>query len=705
MKAAFPWPGRSSRRLSPAPFAQRFSLRVSHRFSHRALALFCAHIIGSALPSVASATQEDAASAQQLIVQLKPGVRRQDVSDPAWVAGERNRMLGFIQARIPALQHLRLTGNGAHVLRFDPLTAPADRRAALERLRADPDVQWAEVDRRIQVQAEGVLTGLTNVLNSSSRSWFLKTIDMEVASSNTATLWQRYHGDSSGIVAVIDTGVLPSHPSLQGHLLPGFDMIADAFIANDNQAGSSQSSREADPTDTGDGVTAVDLLNRPDCGRLKDSSWHGTFVAALIAGNPDQAQQIFPINWHGQILPVRVLGKCGGFTSDFADGIRWAAGLPVPGVPLNTRPAQVVNLSLGAVGPCSPNVEGAAIRDVLARNVMVVAAAGNSGGAISSPANCPGSIAVGAADQEGLKADYSNYGSAITLIAPGGDRAYPIWSASNSGTQGSVADTYAGKAGTSFATPLVSATISLMRTLNPALTPADIVRLLRQTARPFVTVAGNPSCAPGQQNIACNCNTALCGAGMLDTAAAVNAARPGQLLANLVGPSVVAPGGSGRLDASASFNPTPSALNWQWRVRSFTGSSAPVLTAPTAAATDVQFPAGTEAAQIELTVSNGAESHTILKNILSTQVTAAQADVLGALLNSVAGGSLPTNNDPATRPDTSSPGESANGSAGSGGGATSPGGSPSGGGGGRTSPLLLLLLATGLAMLRRTRAG
>lgn len=618
-----------------------------------------------------------------------------------WSTSERDRILPVLRELAPALKHQRITGDGAHVLRFDTGASVSDRLRAIERLRADPRIERIDADRRILPQAAGPITGVLNVLSASPRSWFLKAVSAEPASTNTATLWQRFRGDSRSVVAVVDTGILSNHPALKGHVLPGFDMVADSFTANDNQALSPASSRDTDASDPGNGISLADSVQVPECGGPSGSTWHGSFVAALVAGNPNQTEQVFPINWHGQILPVRALGRCGGFTSDLADAVRWSAGLPVPGTPLNATPADVINLSLGALGPCVSGIEGAAINEANTRGAIVVVAAGNRGRAVDSPANCPGVVAVAALDQEGLKADYSNHGAAITVSAPGGDFAYPIWSASNSGTQGPQNDTYATKVGTSFAAPLVASTISLMRALNPELTRDAIVAILRRTARPFLTVAGNPVCSVSVQSTACNCNTAQCGAGMLDTAAAVFAARPDQVLANLAGPAVVNAGGSGRYDASQSFNPSNGSLNWQWSVVSFSGNTAPVIVSPTASVTDIRFPTGVRAAQIELTVSNGAQSHSILKNISVSSVETAQADFLGALGNLVAG-SLGQSATTAGLNDGNTPDSAgnANGSQ-TGGSPTAPAG---GGGGGAFHMAWLLIVALGLRKLRSRSA-
>src|SRR5437879_7777374 len=110
------------------------------------------------------------------------------------------------------------------------------------------------------------------------------------------------------------------------------------------------------------------------------------------------------VNWNGKFLPVRVLGKCGGTTADIAYAIRWAAGLPVPGVPNSPAKANVINMSLGGDGACSNDpVEQSAINDTVAQGVTVVVAAGNSAQDASqfTPASCNNVIAVAASDYRG----------------------------------------------------------------------------------------------------------------------------------------------------------------------------------------------------------------------------------------------------------------------------------------------------------------
>lgn len=438
------------------------------------------------------------------------------------------------------------------------VTTPSglDREQTRLRLLSDPMVESVDIDRRIRLRAQSPLMGLLNGLDPArrSRSWFHQDLANQAASINTSAMWASFHGTAPTVVAVLDTGVLPTHPMLQGHLLSGYDFVADPLIGADGQ-GSAGSDRDSDPTDPGDGVGPADLAADSACIGLSQSSWHGTFVSGLLAGNPAPSEGVFSVNWNAAVLPVRVLGKCGGFSSDLADGIRWAAGLSVPGVPNNPFPARVINLSLGADGVCVASIEGAAISAAREAGSLVVVAAGNDGGSVDSPANCPGALGVAAIDQEGLKANYSNFGPTIQLVAPGGDSAFPIWSASNTGVTGPVSNTYSTKIGTSFSSPMVAGAASLYWSLNPQASVATVESLLKTTARPFLSLAGRPLCNANNQGVECNCTTALCGAGMLDVANLINTQSAGGLT-NLFSNTgnVIPPGQTKTFSAQGTFN-------------------------------------------------------------------------------------------------------------------------------------------------------
>lgn len=329
-------------------------------------------------------------------------------------------------------------------------------------------------------------------------------------------------GHAGPVVAVLDTGITP-HPDLAGQVLPGYDFVSETLFANDGDG------RDADASDPGDWVSAADRLDPrlAQCAEQR-SSWHGTIIAGLIAAVPDNAQGVAGINGRARILPVRVAGKCGAAVADIVDGLRWAAGLPVAGVPINPYPARIVNISFGGATACSREYQ-AAIDELRTHHVVVVASAGNGSGAVARPANCQGVLGVAALNRDGFKAHYSNFGAALAsfgVATVGGDDApqgawrpwlsdgglVTVW---NNGAQQPGAAEYARLSGTSFAAPLVAGTLSLMLSVNPALNAEQLLTGVRLTARTHVTSSLMPICSaanPGR----CICNTQSCGAGILD---------------------------------------------------------------------------------------------------------------------------------------------------------------------------------------------
>jgi len=214
--------------------------------------------------------------------------------------------------------------------------------------------------------------------------WYLHAPAGEVKSSIGAeAAWAITTGKSSVIVAVLDTGVRFDHADLKGKLLPGYDMISDPVIAGDGNG------RDADASDPGDYLSAAEKAAHPstfDGCDVEDSSWHGTQTASLVGAATDNGIGMASIGRNVRVLPLRVLGKCGGYDSDIQAAMRWAAGLDVPGVPSNPTPAAIISMSLGSDGACSSAYVDV-IEKVPAAGTLVVAAAGNSAGrAVGTPA-------------------------------------------------------------------------------------------------------------------------------------------------------------------------------------------------------------------------------------------------------------------------------------------------------------------------------
>jgi hypothetical protein len=234
--------------------------------------------------------------------------------------------------------------------------------------------------------------------------------------------------------------------------------------------------------------------------------------------------------------------------------MRWAAGLSVPGTPPNPTRAQVINMSLGSEGSCSTAYQDAVDEIVPTGTTIVVSAGNDAGHAVGSPANCRGVIAVAGLRHVGTKVGFSNLGPEVAIAAPGGNCVntapgtpclYPILSTSNAGAMGPTDSIYTDSfditVGTSFSAPLVSGTVALMLSVQPALTPAEIKALLQATARPFPTTGADVSSGPvfactapqydatnqPVDQLECYCTTQACGAGMLDAGAAVTAVKTG----------------------------------------------------------------------------------------------------------------------------------------------------------------------------------
>ena len=373
------------------------------------------------------------------------------------------------------------------------------------------------------------------------------------------------------VVALLDTGVRFDHPDLLavsagGNLLPGYDMVSDVNIGNDGDG------RDADASDPGDWVTQAEISQRGSpffqcTTTARNSSWHGTQTAGLIAALTNNGIGMASVGRNVRLLPVRVLGKCGGFDSDVIAGMRWAAGMSVPGVPANPNPARVINMSLGSDAACSAAFQDA-VTSVGATGTVIVASAGNSAGhAVGSPANCAGVIAVAGLRHVGTKVGFSDLGPGIALSAPGGNCVniaagtpclYPILTTSNSGATIPVSpiytDSFNPSLGTSFSAPLVSGTAALMLSAQPSMTPFQVRLVLEGTARPFPAVsddAGIAQCTAPQfdatgapvDQLECFCTIDTCGAGMLDAGAAVQGASHGAV-ANFQGLWWAAPAGS-----------------------------------------------------------------------------------------------------------------------------------------------------------------
>jgi serine protease len=466
----------------------------------------------------------------------------------------------------------RQMSDDAHVLRLDQPVTLAEAKSISAQLMRDGDIELAEPDRILH--STTVLPPPTDPAYSQITSagvalqWhYYPPSGANKGGANLPNAWNRTVGVAAIKVAVLDTGYRP-HSDL-ATVLTGYDFVTSDVVGNDAQSG-----RDTDATDPGDNCSTASVTT---------SSWHGTHVAGTIAALMSNAG---PPGLHGTgiapeigLVPVRVLGKCGGVTSDIVDAMRWAAGIAVPGAPANANPAQVLNLSLGGSGACSASFQSA-VTDVVNQGAVVVVAAGNDAAiGLSQPANCSGVIAVTAHAIDGDNASYANIAKQVAISAPGGGcgtlttsatcsallsaNGLGVYSLSNSGTTAPASpggDTYKSGAGTSMATPHVSGVIALMLSLNsslsrPALTPGQIKSYLQSSARPH----------PAGSTCTLSRYSGLCGEGLLDAEGALTKTdelAPALTLAESY--QVVAPGQNVQLSGTRTIyaGRAPATFSW-----------------------------------------------------------------------------------------------------------------------------------------------
>ncbi|MCS4280101.1 S8 family peptidase [Stenotrophomonas rhizophila] len=463
-------------------------------------------IAGACAPAFAGTVDlrglDDATLSPRFVVAYKAGAaeRIQPAARQRSLDAAATRARPQLGARIAALKvtSLRATFDARHVVRASQRLDRAQAEALMRAIAVDPNVASVKVDRLMHASA------LPNdPLLASHQSWHYGT---GAGGARVTTAWDAGATGAGVVVAVIDTGAT-HHADLEPNLLPGYDFISDAFISH-----RATDERVPGGWDIGDYSAANECAaGQP----ASNSSWHGSHVSGSIAEATNNSLGGAGIAYNAKVVPVRVLGRCGGYTSDINDAIVWAAGGHIEGVPDNANPAEVINMSLGGAHDCDSDTQ-AAIDKAVSLGTVVVVAAGNDNAPVvgHAPASCASVVTVGATGFSGQRASYSNYGPGVDLAAPGGagtegsPNGY-IWSTVNAGTTVPTTDSYGGYTGTSMATPHVVGVVALMQSVAPKpLTPAQVEGLLKATARPF----------PVKQ-------TQVNGAGLLDAAAAVERAR------------------------------------------------------------------------------------------------------------------------------------------------------------------------------------
>jgi serine protease len=606
----------------------------------------------------------------------------------------RSQNLRIVQAKTSSADIVSLAGRvgltiarsrqvmpGMHVIFLQKTLYGADVLNTLNRLRADPAIEFADIDQLRYPQSVTPNDPLFYPTTGASGEWYMLTPQPtgDAAAVDAVSAWGITTGTTGTVIAVVDTGIRFDHPDIQraglgGKALPGYD-----FVGPDSSTGGTLSTFltandgdgwDPDPSDPGDWISATDeqspLFPASAC-PVSNSSWHGTRVAGILGAITNNDAGIAGMTWSSWILPLRALGKCGGHDSDIIAAIEWAAGVSVSTaetrVPNNPYPANIINLSLGGSGSC-PAAYKSALTTVTSLGALVVAAAGNSSEPTGTPANCsasvPGVLAVAGLRNVGTKVGYSSYGPEVGIAAPAGNCVNntgaclkSIDTTTNLGTTVPSDNGYTNQInstlGTSFSAPIVSGIAGLMHAVNGNLTPVQLITRLQAGATRFpANTSGLPVCPTLVASTAeCSCaGSGQCGAGMANALGAVSAAiKP---IAAVSFPPAFSASSSVTFDASgsaAACNRTLTSYAWT-ADRSVTISSgttsaqvtasgtgtltlvvsdsqgdtdtATITIGPTSATSTAPTTAGTNACPAAITVSPAAP--TVTETILPTTV-------------------------------------------------------------------------------------
>ena len=440
-----------------------------------------------------------------------------------------------------SLREVRADSRNVAVATAGKRLTPQAAQQMADELAASPGVEYAEVD-----------TFLRPAASAPNDTYYQLQWNLfeEPGGIRVPGAWERSTG-AGQIVAVVDSGITP-HSDLQDNIVPGFDFISDSLASRDGDG------RDPNPRDEGDW-----------CGS-EASSWHGTHVAGIIAAATNNSKGVAGIAYGAKVQPLRAMGACGGYMSDVSDAVLWAVGAALPGIPPNPTPARVVNLSLGAAAECSTTFQNT-LNFAADRGAVVVVAAGNDNrpAADFTPANCEKVITVASTGREGGRAPYSNYGPAVDISAPGGSSGNGIASTLNMGTTTPGQETYMYRQGTSMAAPHAAGVAALLLAADGTLTPDQVEKILKDTARPLPQT----------------CDVSGCGSGLLDAAAALAAlpAPPSEPPAPELAPGSAVVQGDAAVGLTLTANegtwvPAPASFTYQW---TRAGTPIPLATART----------------------------------------------------------------------------------------------------------------------------
>ncbi|WP_024891599.1 S8 family serine peptidase [Luteimonas huabeiensis] len=394
------------------------------------------------------------------------------------------------KAPVAAQIKRRMGVDGWAVVTTSRALSASEAASFLRELSADPAVVSAEPDLIYRHMGDVGPAAAPNDPNYAQYQWNFYNPTGGVRAEEA---WEISTGEGV-LVAVLDTGIVEGTLDLAANVVPGYDMLSDKRISR----------RETDDRVPG-GWDLGDWIEENYCTGWATndphpadiSSWHGSHVAGTIAQETNNGTGLAGIAHGAKVMPIRVLGSCGGFSSDIADGMLWAAGIEVEGLPVNENPAEILNMSLGSSGQATcPALYQDAIDQVNAAGSIIVVAAGNSNGnaANYTMSACDDVISIGATRITGGKASYSNYGERVDLSAPGGGGGADgnpngyVWQVTNGGEQGPEEGNWIlrGMGGTSMASPHVAAAAAMVQSVVE--TPLDwqeMRDLLTSTARPF----------------------------------------------------------------------------------------------------------------------------------------------------------------------------------------------------------------------------
>ena len=336
---------------------------------------------------------------------------------------EHRVIVRYKEGREPQVLDIESGRRTLSLARTSVFTVPSatDQDAAVARLNEDPDVEYAEPDY------PGMASMAIND-PQASQQWAVNKIQLPAA-------WDLTGGTKTVKVAIIDTGIDSKHPDLAGQVVGGRD-----FVNNDS-----------DPM---------------------DDQGHGTHVAGTVAALTNNGVGVAGIAWGSSLVAVKVLGANGsGYTSAIADGINYAV----------SQGAKVINMSLGSSQ--TNTTLTTAVNNALAAGVVVVCAAGNDGRSTPMyPAAIKGVVAVGSTDSLDNRSSFSNYGTWVTVAAPGSG----------------IVSTYKGggyqtMSGTSMASPHVAGVAALIRSRYPDWTAAQVKAAIETTGDAVRGFESNPA--------------------------------------------------------------------------------------------------------------------------------------------------------------------------------------------------------------------